>query len=390
MIEWTAGYTNLAHLSNEWARSVKITDIEIRACRAERPAFDATRLRDSYSRDFEFLVITLKTDAGLSATSFGFAGDRGGAMAAEIAAFALKPFFLGRDPLYREKAWHDFRRHDRGFHLTPIYSFGQFDIACWLLGAESAGQPLYKYLGAYRDRVPVYGSSLRHTTVEAYVAEAMEIKTRGWPAYKVHPPGEFDFDLEVQREIRKAVGADFVLMSDPGPVYDFEQAMRMGRELERLGYVWFEEPLFDENFHGLRELTRSLDIPICGTEVLNKHPYSVAECISTRVVDIVRADVSWSGGITAVMKTAHLAEAFGVRCEIHTTVYHPLEIVNLHCCAAIQNCTYLELLVPERFFAFGLKTPLEIVSGVAVLPDTPGLGVAFDWDFIDNTTFRKL
>ena len=101
-------------------------------------------------------------------------------------------------------------------------------------------------------------------------------------------------------------------MSDPVAPYTFEQALRLGRELEKLNYYWYEEPLFDENFHNLRELTRILDIPIIGTEVIAKHPYSVAECISTRVVDMVRADVSWSGGITATMKTAHLAESFGV------------------------------------------------------------------------------
>ena len=49
---------------------------------------------------------------------------------------------------------------------------------------------------------------------------------------------------------------------------------------------------------------------------------------------MVRADVSWSGGITATMKTAHLAESFGVQCEIHTAIYHPLELSEpaLLCC----------------------------------------------------------
>jgi L-alanine-DL-glutamate epimerase-like enolase superfamily enzyme len=369
---------------------MKIVDVEIRVCRSRRPEFDPGRFRDSYAQEFEFLVVTLKTDAGVNGASFGFAAERGGAMAAEIAAYALKPFFIGRDPLFREKNWHDFRKHDRSLRMTPMYSYGPFDIACWLIAAEAAGQPLYKYLGAYRDRVPVYASSLRHTTMDAYIAEALATKARGWTAYKVHPPGDFDFDLEVQRRIRDAVGPNYVLMSDPGPVYDFEQAMRMGRELEKLGYSWFEEPLYDENVHGLRELARALDIPICGTEVLNKHPYSVAECIATRAVDIVRADVSWSGGITGVMKTAHLAEAFGVRCEVHTAIYHALDLVNLHCCAAMQNCAYLELLVPESHFAFGLKQALRIEEGCAMLPDAPGLGIGYDWDFIDNSTFRTL
>jgi len=89
--------------------------------------------------------------------------------------------------------------------------------------------------------------------------------------------------------------------------------------------------VFDVDFHGLRKLTAKLDIPIIGTEVLAGSHYSTTECIASGVVDMVRTDVSWKGGITPVMKTAHLAESFGVRCELHTTIYHPLEVVNLHC-----------------------------------------------------------
>ena len=131
----------------------------------------------------------------------------------------------------------------------------------------------------------------------------------------------------------------------------------MGRELEKLNYYWFEEPLFDVDFTGLRKLSDKLDIPICGTEVLAGSHYSTAECIAKRVVDIVRTDVSWKGGVTPVMKTAHLAESFGVHCELHTTIYHPLEIVNLHCCAAIANCEFFEVLYPLSYMDFGMKTP---------------------------------
>ena len=147
--------------------------------------------------------------------------------------------------------------------------------------------------------------------------------------------------------------------------------------------------MHDEHFHNLRELTRILDIPIIGTEVIAKHPYSVAECISTRVVDMVRADVSWSGGITATMKTAHLAESFGVQCEIHTAIYHPLELVNLHCCAAIKNSEFFEVLVPYEYFNFGLKESIKVENGFAHLPTNPGLGIELDWHLIDNSTFKK-
>ena len=43
-------------------------------------------------------------------------------------------------------------------------------------------------------------------------------------------------------------------MSDPVAPYTFEQALRFGRELEKLNYYWYEEPLFDENFHGFKRI----------------------------------------------------------------------------------------------------------------------------------------
>lgn len=61
---------------------------------------------------FEFIFLTIRTDCGLVGRSFGFAG-RGMAAAGHVAATTLKPFFLGKDPLARERHWQDFRKYDR-------------------------------------------------------------------------------------------------------------------------------------------------------------------------------------------------------------------------------------------------------------------------------------
>ena len=37
-------------------------------------------------------------------------------------------------------------------------------------------------------------------------------------------------------------------MSDPVAPYTFEQALRLGRELEKLNYYWYEEPLLMKTF----------------------------------------------------------------------------------------------------------------------------------------------
>ena len=369
---------------------MKIKSLDIRVCSIDSDAATGELLRGTKrAAGMEFLVYTLTTECGQAASMFGFGGSSA-AGSAQLAA-SLKPFFEGRDPHDREALWHDYRIQDRFWGHLPIYIYGPIDACLWLLAAQAAELPLYKYIGACRDRIPVYVSSMFHKDGDTYVQEALAAQSQGYAAYKLHPPGNsVNEDLDIHASVRKAVGDSFTLMSDPVAFMTLPEAVHYGRKLEELGYLWFEEPMPDENIPALRELSRQLDIAVVGTEVIAKHPYSVAECISTNVVDAVRADVSWSGGVTAVLKTAHLAEAFNVNCEIHTAIFHPLEMVNLHLCAAIKNCTYLELLCPVEDFAFGLSEPLPIEGGIAHLPDRPGLGMDLDWDLIENSTRNRL
>ena len=371
---------------------IKIDSIDIRACRRAAERFPASALRDGNFKGLDFLVITLKTDSGLSSSMFGFAG-RSPLGAAHQAADVLRPFFMGRNPLEREKNWQDFRVTDRWWAHQPIYAYGPFDVCCALLGAEAAGQPLFEYLGAARRSVPAYASSMVLQNAGDYANEALAVRESGFKGYKLHTPGRsFEDDLLAHRLVRQAIGdaPDFKLMSDPVAAFNLEQAVRFGRALEKLDYHWLEEPLADEHTHALRELTRILDIPIVGTEVQAKHPYTVAECVSQRVVDRVRADVSWSGGVTGVLKTANLAEAFGMNCELHTTIFMPLELANLHVAAAISNCEFFEMLWPSDNFNFGLAEPFPIKDGVAYLPTRPGLGIDLDWEEIERCTLAIL
>jgi L-alanine-DL-glutamate epimerase-like enolase superfamily enzyme len=321
---------------------------------------------------------------------FGFAG-RSARGAGHMAAASLGPFLKGRHPFDREAIWHDWRTADRWWHHLPIYMYGPIDCCLWLLGAQAAGQPLWRYIGGAKTSLPVYASSLVLADASAYVDEATAVQGAGMKAYKIHPPGRsMEEDLEIHRAVREAVGAEFALMSDPVAAYSLEEAVRFGRALEDLDFLWLEEPLPDENFSALRELTRVLDIPVVGSEVLAKHPYSVAECVASRVVDAVRADVSWTGGVTGSLKTARLAEAFHMNCEMHTTIFHPLEMVNLHVAAAVRNNSFFEVLWPLETFDFGLDGALPIAEGVATLPETPGLGVGLDWAMIDAATQEVL
>ena len=244
---------------------------------------------------------------------------------------------------------------------------------------------MYKYIGAYRNSLPVYASSNFLPTIQDYVDEALYYKSRGIKGYKAHPAGPVEFDMKVHAAVREAVGDDFVLMTDPVGDYSLDEAIKVGRQLEKLNYKWFEEPFRDFELYKYTELCRTLDIPIAATETTRGCHWGVAQVIAQRAADIVRADVSWKDGITGTLKIAHMAEGFGLNCEIHTTTMNYMDMANLHVSCAIKNCEYFEYFVPEDNYRLPMKGDLPIdENGIIHVPDKPGVGVELDWDLIQS------
>ena len=371
---------------------MKITDIEIRACSPSAtagPASDAVdgaNLRGGISP--EVIVVSIKTDEGFTGVSFGSGG-----LDATITARAfaqVKPFFIGRNPMAREQNAQEFRWFDRRWNHAPIYAYGPYDVACWDIAGLRAGLPIHELIGTAADRRALYVSSMFLATPEEYAAQALEVKARGIRGYKVHPPAPAALDLEVYAAVRDAVGPAFPLMADPVATHTYEEALRVGRFLESLGYLWFEEPFYDYDIQSYIKLRQKLDIPIAGTETIAGGSHLTAQFIASGAVDIVRTDASWRGGITGALKVARLSEAFGMTCELHTAIYHPLELANLHTALAMSNTGWFELLYPMDDFAFGLAEPLDIRDGYAYAPTRPGLGAVYDWDAIENATVEIL
>ncbi len=100
----------------------------------------------------------------------------------------------------------------------------------------------------------------------------------------------------------------------------------------------------------------------------------------------MRADVAWKWGVTGTMKILHLAEAFGLNCELHTSM-SAMDVANLHVACAARNSEYFELYAPHELWHFPLRSGLvPDANGDVVVPSGPGLGVEIDWDLVDDTT----
>jgi L-alanine-DL-glutamate epimerase-like enolase superfamily enzyme len=363
---------------------MKITEVETWHIRRGRELFDASRMAGA-PMEWDVVVLRLGTDAGLDGYATCMAA-RSGKLTQTYLNDVLAPMLIGRDVTDREAIWYDMWTVDRHEGFFPIYVTGPTDVALWDIAAKAAGLPLYRYLGAQRSTLPVYPSSLWHDSIDDYVREAKAYQARGFGAFKVHPSGPWRFDMQIHRAVREAVGPDMVLMSDPVGEYTLDQAIRVGRDLEDLDYLWFEEPFRDFELDKYAQLCAALDIPIAATETTRGAHWGVAQVIAQHAADIVRADVSWKSGVTGTLKIAHLADAFGMNCEIHTTTMAAMDLVNLHVSCAVRNCEYFELFVPEEVFQFPAKNPLPIDSnGNIRVPETPGAMPDLDWDLIDDT-----
>ena len=145
---------------------------------------------------WDVLVIKLTTDTGIEGIATCMAA-RSGALSEAYLQESIGPVVLGRDPHDREAIFQQLWVVDRHEAFFPVFLPGPVDVALWDICAKEAGLPLYKYIGAYRDSLPVYASSNFYPDVKTYVDEALLYKSRGIKAYKPHPGGPVAFDMEV-------------------------------------------------------------------------------------------------------------------------------------------------------------------------------------------------
>jgi L-alanine-DL-glutamate epimerase-like enolase superfamily enzyme len=193
--------------------------------------------------------------------------------------------------------------------------------------------------------------------------------------------------MEVCKVVRETAGPDFLLLHDPVGVYNREEAMKIGRLLDELRYVAYEDPIPTSDIEGYVELCRALDVPIhCGEFIFS--PYDYAERVRRGAVDVVRFIVDNVGGITGGMKIAAMAELFGLECAPHNwgdTLDHA---VHFHCELAMPNNVFFEMTVPQgEFDRPYMKDRIRVAKdGYVYAPTKPGLGYEIDRNVLDNIT----
>jgi L-alanine-DL-glutamate epimerase-like enolase superfamily enzyme len=308
----------------------------------------------------------------------------------------LTPDLIGADPL-DHAVLHD-RMYHRNIKLGPegalTGALAAVDIALWDLKGKILGLPIYKLLGgAWRTQVPFYASVGGNAT--RTVDETVRVVEARWraerpAAIKIRRDGDRSkLDLDIPgdiakaRAVRKLVGDDFPLAWDANNGYSVGGAIRVGRALEELGYVWFEEPVQHYDVRGMGEVAQRLDITVSAAE--QTYTLQALVDIIHAGVRMVQPDIVKMGGITGLMQCAAICYAHGVELVPHQTQPTIGHVANLHVLATLMHLTK-----PAEYAdasgrmdaAFGNLPKPD--GGRFAVPDGPGLGLT-----IDETEIRK-
>jgi L-alanine-DL-glutamate epimerase-like enolase superfamily enzyme len=347
------------------------------------------------------LLVEVETDAGI--TGIGEAGVGGGS-AAHVVEHQLRPLLLGEDPLLIEGLWQKMFARTRQFGRRGIVmnAMSGVDIALWDIAGKVARMPVYRLLGACRERVEAYASGGFYQEgksaddlageAEGYRAQGfrgMKMKIGRNPSTQTHLRHlaansrlcevEPEEDIARVAAVRKALGPKAKLMVDANCAWSPAMAIEMGRALEPYRLYWIEEPVATDDIDGSARVAAALATPVAGYET-EIGLYGFRELITRGAVDIVQPDLAWSGGFSECRRIAALAQAHHLMVAPHAFAGAVLLAASLHFAAATPNALALEFdRNPNGLRDELLKEPFQIdADGAIPLPGRPGLGIELD------------
>ena len=307
----------------------------------------------------------------------------------------LAPRLIGRDPEQRELI------HDDLKHAIKAYDHmgqGPLDIAIWDLVGKMYNASVSRLLGGFRTRLPTYASTFHAQSggggldcPEAFADFADQCKEAGFRGFKIHGWGDGDAEREAKNllGVRSRIGDGMKLMLDAScELRTWNDALYVGRACDEAQCFWFEDPYRDGGVSamGHQRLREKIRTPLLVSEQVRGLEQK-ANFLLAGGCDMLHADPEYDMGITGVMKIAHLCEALGLDIQLHAC--GPAQRAAM---SAIRHTHLYEmaLIGPDMpnvippVYTCGYSDQLEDLGedGCVPVPDGPGLGVIYDWDFI--------
>lgn len=322
-----------------------------------------------------------------------------------ILAHRVMPHFLNQDARELERLVDEVYVTNSNYKLAgqafwcPVAYIEQslFDLMGKAL-KKSAGELMG---GVLRKEIPVYLSgSGRDTTAEEEVdiyvrgveltgAKAVKFKIGGRMSDNHDAtPGRTDkiFELAQQKLAGKVR-----LMADANGSYDAKNAIGIGKRLQAMKYLWFEEPCPWEELSETKKVADALDMKVAFGEQ-NSSLWQFQWIIDNKVADIIQPDLNYNGGFIRAARVARMARKANMWICPHNTQTGAASVNILQFASTTADIgPFMEYVwrAPPKKEAW-YSPNFEVRNGVIPVPTGPGMGLEFDPDFLKKATQIKL
>jgi L-alanine-DL-glutamate epimerase-like enolase superfamily enzyme len=354
----------------EGGERTRITDVKARAYKipTDRPEADGTFAWDSTT-----LIVVHVSGGGKTGLGYTYTD----ASIVSLIEGKLKETLSDADAMDPPAAWLAMQGAVRnmGREGLAATAISALDGALWDLKAKLVDLPLCLLLGRYRESCLVYGSG-GFTT---YTEEQLREQLAGWVAegcrwvkmkIGTHP----EQDPHRVAAAKAAIG-ERTLFVDANGAYKAKQALALAEVFAEQRVGWFEEPVSSDDLEGLQLLRRRA--PACMEIAAGEYGYTVGyfrRMLNAGAVDVIQADITRCGGVTAWLQIAALAHAHHIDLSGHCAPsYH------LHAACAAPHFRHLEWFHDHVRIEQMLFDGAPALDNGRIAPDLsrPGLGLEF-------------
>jgi L-rhamnonate dehydratase len=301
-------------------------------------------------------------------------------------ACGLRQLLVGENPLETERLWQKMHRRTMYFGRSSvtITAMAAVDMALWDLKGKHFGEPIHRLLGGKQhDQIKAYASILFGRDGRETAEIAKRWRARGYQAIKFgwEPMGPSEaVDLDLVRGAREGIG-DGTLLIDAGCVWDARTALSRAQKFSEYNIGWLEEPLRPDDYEGYRWLRDRSPVPIAsGEEECGREAWR--PLIENRALDVYQVDLA-RNGFTEADYIKQRVQEIGARLCNHCYTSPVTVAASVHWLATCRDAFLFEDCVEDSPLRHELTHErVQAENGYIAVPDSPGLGVTLNEEFI--------
>ncbi len=370
------------------SKDLKIVDIKAYPTSFPVPKSAQVTLGIGTAIKRDAVVVKVTTAGGLVGWGESHHG-RAHTAVAKLIETTLKRLVLGMDASDVVGVWGKIYKMQLGSHgmgAGCCLAMSGIDCALWDIRGQAAGMPIYKLIGGAYRGIPAYagGVSLGYQPPQELIAELKPHLKAGYKAVKLRIGDNPKNDLMRIRAVRKAIGDDIAILTDANTGYTVNDARAVMPAMEDLNVAWLEEPFPAHDYASYALAATFSSTPLAAGE--NHYTrFEFNRVIEDGSITVLQPDLSKTGGLTEALRIAHMASAYKLSINPHSSMTGMNHAISIHFLAGIDNGGYFEGDVSKanKFRDELCSTPYKVDKDGKVWPlDKPGLGLEVDEKFL--------